>query len=126
MLIKPPSLKSKDCIALLAPSSRPIRPSLVKRAAAIVEAMDLTPVVGAHVLDTHGAMAGSDQARLADLKSALEDESIAAIWFLSGGFGSLRLVKDLPYAAFAARPMSPLGSHGNPINRTPPIRTNVN
>jgi len=76
----------------------------------MVEAMDFIPVVGAHVLDTHGAMAGSDQARLADLCSAIEDDSIAAIWFLSGGFGSLRLIKDLPYAAFASRPKIVIGA----------------
>lgn len=110
MLIKPPSLKSKDRIALLAPASRPAKPSALKRAEAVVSAMGFVPVAGAHALDTHGAMAGTDQARLSDLATALEDDSIAAIWFLTGGFGSLHLIPDLPYDTFAKKPKIVLGA----------------
>ncbi len=113
MLIKPPSLKSKDRIALLAPASRPAKPSALKRAEAIVSAMNFTPVVGAHALDMHGPMAGSDEARLCDLISAIEDDSIAAIWFLTGGYGSLHLISNLPYSTFAKNPKIVLGADDN-------------
>lgn len=113
MSIKPPALKSKDRIALLAPASRPARPSQVKRAEALVHEMGFTPVTGAHVLSTHGAMAGSDEMRQADLNQALNDDSIAAIWFLTGGFGSLRLLKNLPYRKFANSPKIVLGADDN-------------
>ncbi len=75
--------------------------------------MGFVPVVGGHVLDTCGAMAGDDQARLHDLVWALEDDSIAAVWCLNGGYGSLRLLKDLPYQTFAKKPKIVIGSDDN-------------
>ncbi|CAN5306608.1 LD-carboxypeptidase [soil metagenome] len=112
-MIKPLALRSKDKVALLAPASRPAKPSALKRAERIVHDMGFTPVVGAHALDTHGAMAGDDSARLSDLVSALEDDSIAAIWCLNGGYGSIRLLKDLPYETFAKKPKIVLGCDDN-------------
>jgi muramoyltetrapeptide carboxypeptidase len=113
MSIKPAALKSKDRIALLAPASRPAKPSAVKRAEAIVHEMGFTPVVGAHVMATHGAMAGRDEERLADLVNAMNDESISAIWFLTGGFGSLRLLQNIPYDKFARSPKIVMGADDN-------------
>jgi muramoyltetrapeptide carboxypeptidase len=112
-LIKPRALKSKDRVALIAPASRPTKPSALKRAERIVHDMGFVPVVGAHALDTHGAMAGDDQARLSDIVTALEDDSIAAIWCLNGGYGSIRLLKDLPYDTFAKKPKILIGCDDN-------------
>lgn len=112
-MIKPRALRSSDRVALIAPASRPAKPSALKRAEKIIAEMGFMPVVGAHALDTHGAMAGDDGARLHDLVSALEDDSIAAIWCLNGGYGSLRLLKDIPYHTFAKKPKIVIGCDDN-------------
>ncbi|MDP3508119.1 MAG: LD-carboxypeptidase [Candidatus Melainabacteria bacterium] len=112
-MIKPTALKSKDRVALLAPASRPAKPSALKRAEKIIDEMGFTPVIGAHALDTYGAMAGDDRSRLHDLVWALEDDSVAAIWCLNGGYGSLRLLRDIPYQTFANKPKIVIGSDDN-------------
>jgi muramoyltetrapeptide carboxypeptidase len=57
------------------------------------------PVVGQHVLERHGYMAGSDEQRLADLNDALRDPSIDGVWCIRGGYGSLRLLPGIDFAA---------------------------
>lgn len=66
--------------------------------------MGLVPVVGKHVLNVHGHLAGTDAERLEDLNGFLADDSIAALFCITGGFGSLRLLEDLDWAAITARP----------------------
>lgn len=112
-MIKPPHLKSRDRVALVAPASRPLKPFALRRAEAMVREMGFTPVIGDHILDTHGYMAGTDEHRLSDLKRAMLDDSIRAIWPLTGGFGCLPLLPELPYAAFAAAPKIIIGSEDN-------------
>ncbi|MBK9203946.1 MAG: LD-carboxypeptidase [Candidatus Obscuribacter sp.] len=113
MVIKPPHLKSKDKVALIAPGSRPAKPSDVKRAETIVAEMGFTPVVGKHVLNTHGFMAGTDSERLADLNHAIMDDSIRAIWCLTGGYGTLPLLPSLPYQEFEQSPKIVMGAEDN-------------
>lgn len=106
---KPRALKHKDRIALLAPASRVAAPSIVKRAEAIVRHMGFEPVLGKNVLATHGYMAGSDEERLHDLRAALQDDTVSAIWCLTGGYGTLPLLSHLPYMQFARAPKIVLG-----------------
>ena len=49
---------------------------------------------GLHLFDSHRYLAGTVASRLSDLRSALEDDSVDAVWFARGGFGSAQL---LPY-----------------------------
>lgn len=109
MLIKPRALRNKDRVAIVAPSSRPAKPSLVVRARRILHDMGFEPVVGRHVLATRGYMAGSDEERLSDFHHALTDPSIHAVWAISGGFGALHLLDKLPYDSFKAQPKIVIG-----------------
>lgn len=107
---KPKALKQGSKVALLAPSSRP--PSLVEvnRCKAMVEKMGFNAVVGKHVLDAHGYMAGTDTARLADLNEAIEDDSVEGIFMLCGGYGALRLLPDINYRHLSRNPKVIVGS----------------
>ncbi|MBU6455365.1 MAG: LD-carboxypeptidase, partial [Cyanobacteria bacterium REEB67] len=108
-MIKPRTLRARDKVALVAPSSRPARPSELARAKRVVSEMGFEPVVGKHALATHGYMAGTDEQRLADLSDALADPEIAAVWAITGGFGTIRLLDKLPYDTFKANPKIVLG-----------------
>lgn len=112
-MIKPRALKSKDRVCILAPGSRPARPSQLRRAQALIAEMGYTPVTGDHVLDTHGYMAGTDEDRLRDLQGALENDGIAAVWFITGGYGTLPLLDKLPYYTFKEHPKIVLGGDDN-------------
>lgn len=112
-LLKPKALKAGDRVGLVCPGSRPQSPSVVERCLRIVEEMGLTPVLGSHVLNVHGCMAGTDDERLFDLSQFLEDDSIAGIFCLTGGFGSMHLLPKLDFEAITRHPKVILGSDDN-------------
>jgi muramoyltetrapeptide carboxypeptidase len=95
--LKPRALKQGDRVGLVCPSSRPETPAVVSRCQRLITEMGFKPVVGKHVLSTHGFTAGTDEQRLSDLHSFIEDDSIAALFCLSGGYGSLRLLPHLDF-----------------------------
>lgn len=96
----PPRLVPGDRVAVISPASRPANASVLQRCIRIVEDWGLKAVPGAHALSVYGSMAGRDSERLNDFTDAFLDESIKAIFFLSGGWGSLRLVSLLNYDMF--------------------------
>jgi len=55
----------------------------------------LEPVVFPSAGSKHRFMAGTDEARLADLQAAFDDPSIDAVWALRGGYGALRILDGL-------------------------------
>lgn len=79
------------------------------RAQANVRSLGWQPVTGAHVLARTGYLAGSDAERLADLNDALTDEAIDAVWCLRGGYGAMRLLDGIDYAAMRRRPKPLIG-----------------
>jgi muramoyltetrapeptide carboxypeptidase len=66
-------------------------------------------VWGETARETEGYLAGSDLERRADLERMWLDESIAAIWCLRGGYGSIRLLRRLYFRLFVARPKILIG-----------------
>jgi muramoyltetrapeptide carboxypeptidase len=65
--------------------------------------------VGEHVLERNGYLAGQDGHRLADLDRFARDESVDAIWCIRGGYGSMRLLDELDYAAWRWQPKALIG-----------------
>jgi muramoyltetrapeptide carboxypeptidase len=65
--------------------------------------------MGQNVHRHSGYFAGTDEERLADFNAALQDSSIAAVWCIRGGYGSLRLLELLDYAALAKNPKPVIG-----------------
>src|SRR5206468_6041807 len=90
-------------IAVVAPSC-PLKPEAAERVAAIVrERGDCELLVHPQCFLTDGHFAGPDDARLAALREVMADETIDAVWFARGGYGSNRIseaaLADLPAAA---------------------------
>ena len=112
-IVKPRALKKNDRVGLVCPASRLHDPSAVEYAKVIIESMGLQPVIGKNVLSIRGFMAGSDEERLADLAEFFSDDSIAGIFCLTGGYGTLRLLDKLDYSLIAAHPKVVVGSDDN-------------
>ena len=70
---------------------------------------ELVPVLGEHVLDQHGYMAGSDTARLADLNAALSNPEIRAVIATRGGAGAYRIADRLAFDALVNDPKPIVG-----------------
>lgn len=105
----PLPLTTGSRVALVAPSG-PLRNSAdLERAVDNTRALGWEPVVGAHAMERDTYLAGSDESRCADLNEFIADESIDGIWCIRGGYGAMRLLTDLDYAAWRDHPKTLIG-----------------
>ena len=92
-------------IAVVAPSCT-LKPEAAEAVAAIVDARgDAELVIHPQCFLSDGHFAGPDEARLAALRDVMADDSVDAVWFARGGYGSNRIAEaaaaDLPPPARA-------------------------
>jgi muramoyltetrapeptide carboxypeptidase len=90
-------------IAVVAPSCT-LKPDAAEAVTAIAAVRgDVELVIHSQCFLSDGHFAGPDEARLAALREVMADESVDAIWFARGGYGSNRIAEaaaaDLPPAA---------------------------
>ncbi len=67
------------------------------------------PVVGAHVLERDGYLAGTDEHRLADFNRFATDDDVHGIWCIRGGYGAMRLLDRLDYDTWRRYPKVLIG-----------------
>ena len=90
-------------IAVVAPSCTLSRDA-AKRVEALVRARgDCELAIHPQCFSSEGHFAGSDEERLTALREVMADDSVGAVWFARGGYGSNRIaeaaVAELPNAA---------------------------
>lgn len=108
-LTRPRRLTPGSRIGLLAPAGPLLERDDLARAAELCRALDYEPVLGKHAHRRLGYLAGSDEERLADLNGGLHDPSLDALWCIRGGYGSIRLLDQVDYAAMARQPRALIG-----------------
>jgi muramoyltetrapeptide carboxypeptidase len=106
---KPPRLRPGDTVAVVATASPWENRSELLRAVAALESWDLRVVLGEHVSDRNGYLAGRDEDRVADLQRAWADPRIRAVFCLQGGYGSPRLIPLLDPAVLGGPPKALCG-----------------
>jgi muramoyltetrapeptide carboxypeptidase len=91
-------------IGVVAPSC-PLKRDAAQQVEALAARPGLELVIHPQCFSESGHFAGTDEERLAALREMMADESVEAIWFARGGYGSNRIagaaVRDLPPAALA-------------------------
>jgi muramoyltetrapeptide carboxypeptidase len=112
-MIRPPRLREGARVALVAP------------AGAITEdryeaALDRCRRLGLHAVPGASArgrfrdyLAGTDADRMHDLRNALTDPDIDAVWALRGGYGTMRLLAQLDLAPLVSAPKPFIGFSDN-------------
>src|SRR5438067_115365 len=108
-LMRRPTIGVGARVALVAPGGRLNGEEDISRAEQNVRALGWQPVRGLHALARDGYLAGSDGDRLADLNAALTDDDIDAVWSVRGGYGALRIIDNVDYAALRRRPKPIIG-----------------
>src|SRR5215213_8104109 len=108
-LVRPPRLVPGSRIALVAPAGPILERDDLTRAQDLCRALDYEPVLGKNAYYRYGYLAGTDDERLADLNTALQDPAIDAVWCIRGGYGTIRLIDRVDYAAIARRPKALIG-----------------
>ena len=107
-MIRPPALPPHARIALVAPAG-PLSEGAVDRALDRIRSWGWDPVEGEHARRRHGYLAGSDDQRAADLNAALRAPDNDAIWFLRGGYGTMRIIDRIDWGALLERPRPVIG-----------------
>jgi len=108
-LVQPPRLVPGNRIALVAPAGPVLERDDLTRAQELCRALDYEPVLGQNAYKRYGYLAGTDDERLSDLNAAFQDPAIDAVWCIRGGYGSLRLLDRVDFAAIARRPKALIG-----------------
>lgn len=111
-MIRPPALRPDMRVALVA-AAGPLPDGGVNRAMMRVESLGWEPVPGDNCRARKGYLAGTDAERAMDLNRALRDPTIDAVWFLRGGYGTMRILKEIDWDALAAHPKALIGFSDN-------------
>lgn len=102
MIQQPPYLKKGDKIAIVCPASR--LPKSIDKAIAVFRSWGLEVETRQTVSAEHHQFAGDDALRIQDLQHYLDDPDTKAIIAGRGGYGTIRIIDELDFTAFAANP----------------------
>ena len=108
-VLKAPRLRPGDAVGLIAPSGPMDSAQDLQHALDQIALLGLRPVVGKHAMDKLAYLAGEDAARADDVNAFARDPQIRGIFALRGGYGAMRILDRIDYAAFAADPKVVVG-----------------
>jgi muramoyltetrapeptide carboxypeptidase len=101
--IRPPALRPGDTIALVAPAG-PADKERVFEFAKQLEAKGFRVQLPKGLFRRSGYLAGTDDARAAELNAAIRDPNVRAIFPCRGGYGLTRILDRIDYAALRKNP----------------------
>ncbi len=103
-MIKPRFLKRGDKIGIVAPG-RKVKSVQIETAIQIFETWGLHVVLAENIFSNdHSYLAGTDDQRLSDFQTMLDDASIKAMICARGGYGSTRILDQLDFRSFQKAP----------------------
>ena len=109
MLTKPRALPERAHIAVLA-ASGPSKLENIHEAAKVIEARGHRVTLADNIDHRHrGYLAGSDDERVEELNRFLRSPEFDAFFFARGGYGAMRILDRIDYAAIAANPRPVVG-----------------
>jgi muramoyltetrapeptide carboxypeptidase len=103
-LTKPARLRKGDTVGIIAPASPSPHADALERSAAALVKLGFKPKLAANVRARMGFLAGTDEARAADLMSLFADPEVRAIICLRGGYGCGRLLSLLDFEVIRRNP----------------------
>lgn len=107
--LKPKRLQPGDTVGLVAPATAIFQDVEQDIARESLEALGLKVVIGQHMRDRHGYLAGEDQARAEDINRFFADKSISAVLPIRGGWGSARVLPHLDFDTIKRNPKVLMG-----------------
>lgn len=100
---RPPKLRQGGCIGVMAPSS-PVRNTRVEAGLQYLRKRGFRLVLGEHLYDSYGYLAGLDDARTSDLNVLLARDDVDAVIFARGGYGACRIVDRVDWKQLQRNP----------------------
>jgi muramoyltetrapeptide carboxypeptidase len=102
-LLKPPRLRTGDKISVISPAG-PVPEQELQPGLRFLESMGFSVHVAPHVYDSKDYLAGKDSDRLHDFHSVMMDPETKAVFCARGGYGCMRLLKDIDYGLIRETP----------------------
>ncbi|MFN3490369.1 MAG: LD-carboxypeptidase, partial [Emticicia sp.] len=102
--IKPAALKKGDTIGLVCPAYSAFIKEEVTIAVESLQTMGFKVLLGKHIFDRYGNLAGKDEDRAADINEMFANKSVNAIMAMHGGWGSARILSLLNYETIKNNP----------------------
>lgn len=102
-MITPPALVPGDTIAII-PTARAITAAELNAGIGLAESWGLRVKPGAGIGRKRFQQAGTAEERAADLRAALQDDEVKAVWCARGGYGTVHLLDLVDFSAFLKRP----------------------
>lgn len=99
----PPYLQTGSKIRIVSPAGKTDEKHILP-AAEWLEKQGYKIELGKHVFARHFQFAGTDQQRLEDLQTALDDPETNAILCSRGGYGTVRIINRLNFSKFMKNP----------------------
>lgn len=102
-MLRPPLLKANDEIRILT-TARKVSLEEIQEAKKWLEVLGYRVSLGDSLgLEDH-QYGGNDMERAEDFQAALDDDSVKAIWFARGGYGSVRVLEKINWDQFIQNP----------------------
>lgn len=107
--MKTPSyLKKGDTVAIVC-TARKFSATEAAPAIAVLEAWGLHVKLGTTIGLDNFQLGGSDQERIADFQTQLDDPEVKAIWCARGGYGTVRIIDHINFEGFIESPKWVIG-----------------
>lgn len=106
---KSPRLRRGDTVGLVKPAGFLAEEFDLRLAMEAISAMGLVPKPAPHLMARHGYLAGTDEARAADLNAMYADDAVKAVFAARGGWGSARILPFLDFDLISANPKLLIG-----------------
>ena len=98
-----PALQKGDLIAIVAPA-KAIEQEFVEFARTFLEEKGYRVCIGKYTLGRHNYFSGTDEERRSDFQEALDNPDVKAILCARGGYGAVRIVDTIQWAAQLRKP----------------------
>lgn len=108
-MIKAQALKNGDTIALIAPASKPQIREKIEKSVRYFESLGYRVALGKSIENEHGYLAGTDKERANDIHAMFGNKKVKAMFFLRGGYGTIRLLPHLDYDLIQRNPKIVVG-----------------
>jgi len=108
-IVKPNRLPRNARLGLVAPASPIYDPSDFDQMIESLTELGYELVLGEHVKDRNGYLAGKDEDRVADVHAMFADNTIDGILCIRGGYGSNRILDLIDFEVISANPKPFIG-----------------
>jgi muramoyltetrapeptide carboxypeptidase len=107
--IKANKLQKGDLVGIVAPAGNVLKKDAVEDFKKVLENLGFRVLLGKHIFEEYGDLAGKDEARAEDINQMFYNQDIRGIFSIRGGWGSARILHLIDYKNILSNPKVLMG-----------------